>query len=379
MSESLVSAIVGTITDMDKWHDVLELLLESTDSSKGIITLRSRLTAELVIPTDVRQELASPVVHGFTEEEIGAYITHYIKHDPWTSIENLYHPDEPYAASQYITPDELEKTVFWEWLSPQGIDDTITFKIGDSTSKYWVAINIYYSTQQLDAKNNIIEKLKSLKPLLNQVWQQGQLHRLSSINSSFANFMLEQNESAYFIDINRAILKKKAIDQTLDDKVYPLFESSNNVLRHTELKATERFDKCLRELADNKTNKMPRAQLSFDDHQISITRLERSENIIGEKTTYFLVTQAVAPETQTIWEHASLTKREKELVEILAKGGRVVDYQNHRHIAKATAHMHWGNVKDKLNVSDRNEIYAAHQLFLQSHSNDANEEAVQFN
>ena len=191
--------------------------------------------------------------------------------------------------------------------------------------------------------------------------------------------MLEQNESAYFIDINRVILKKKANEQKLDEKAYPLFESSNNVLRHTELKATGRFDKCLKELEDNKTNKMPRAQLSFDDHQISITRLERNVSIIGEKTTYFLVTQAVAPKTHTIWEHTSLTKREKELVEILAKGGRVVDYQNHRHIAKATAHMHWSNVKDKLNVSDRNEIYAAHQLFLQSHRNDANEEVVQLN
>jgi hypothetical protein len=93
--QQLQDAIYETISDINKWENVLQLFIKVTGATKGIITLRDRQTAELVIPTNVRQELSSPFVNGFSEEEIHSYITHYIKLDPWTEIENLYHPHKP--------------------------------------------------------------------------------------------------------------------------------------------------------------------------------------------------------------------------------------------------------------------------------------------
>lgn len=67
-----------------------------------------------------------------------------------------------------------------------------------------------------------------------------------------------------------------------------------------------------------------------------------------------------------LWESSCLTRRERELVEVLAHGGRVVDFMNKYGIAKSTAHAHWGNVKEKLEVCDRSEIFAHHQIFLEN-------------
>lgn len=67
-----------------------------------------------------------------------------------------------------------------------------------------------------------------------------------------------------------------------------------------------------------------------------------------------------------LWENSCLTRRESELVKVLANGGRVVDFMNTYKIAKSTAHAHWGSVKNKLEVCDRSEIFAHHQIFLEN-------------
>jgi DNA-binding CsgD family transcriptional regulator len=67
-----------------------------------------------------------------------------------------------------------------------------------------------------------------------------------------------------------------------------------------------------------------------------------------------------------LWGAHCLTRREKELVIVLANGGRVVDFMHKYDIAKSTAHAHWGNVKKKLGIKDRSEIYVQHQVFLKT-------------
>ncbi len=80
--QQLQDAIYETISDINKWQNALQLFIKVTGATKGIITLRDRQTAELVIPKDVRQELSSPFVNGFSEEEIHSYITHYVNIPP---------------------------------------------------------------------------------------------------------------------------------------------------------------------------------------------------------------------------------------------------------------------------------------------------------
>jgi DNA-binding CsgD family transcriptional regulator len=94
------------------------------------------------------------------------------------------------------------------------------------------------------------------------------------------------------------------------------------------------------------------------------------ENVLGEETAKFKLTirenASVADKKSWdyFWYLCNLTKRERQLIEILGKGERVVDFQTHYGIAKATAHMHWQNVKFKTGVTDRAEISFAYQTFI---------------
>ncbi|MEH6444294.1 MAG: hypothetical protein V7784_10375 [Oceanospirillaceae bacterium] len=93
-----------------------QLFCEITGAKKGIITLRDRTSAELVIPKDVESDLSSPLLYGFSDQEIGSYIMHYIQFDPWTKFERLRHPNKPNALSKYVTYNEITATPFWQWV-----------------------------------------------------------------------------------------------------------------------------------------------------------------------------------------------------------------------------------------------------------------------
>ena len=101
---------------------------------------------------------------------------------------------------------------------------------------------------------------------------------------------------------------------------------------------------------------------------LKISLIGNSESLLGENTALYFLTIHNYVDQCLAWEHPSLTPREKQLVEILAKGGRVVDFQKHYGLAKSTAHMHWQSTKKKLNLKDRTEIHASYQVFSKTHN-----------
>lgn len=363
--QTLEDLIYETIFDINKWHDVLKAIIGATGASRGIITLRDRLTAELVVPKDIRQELASPLVYGFSEEEVYSYIEHYIHHDPWTEIENLYHPDEPYALSQYIDLKTLQASSFWKWLEPQGINDTVIIKIGDSSSKYWVAMNLYYDSGHNKNQTSIINLLKKHKETINRAWNNGRRARLGQLDSSYLIHFLElENKSILLINSHKEIIKtnKSAKKIIPSISIKPTPENKHLFLQNSPLDYW--INKSIEHLHKNASlDKNGIEETIITDKKFQLSLISTPESLLGNDNSIFILTITDQTIKQAIWEHPELTKRERELVEILAKGGRVVDFQKHYKITKSTAHMHWQNVKSKLNIKDRSEIHAQYEVF----------------
>ncbi len=357
--EQLRNAIEQTLPDINKWQNVLEIFVKITGASKGIISLRNRLTAELVVPTDVRQELCSPLVYGFSEEEIYHYITHYIEHDPWTDIENLYHPYEPYPLSKHIARKELENSLFWEWLEPQNISDTVVLEIGAS-SEYWVAMNLYYPIEDTTVKQCILDYTLEFQKTIQQVWKHGQAVRMAVLESPYIEYSLEQQpQPAFLIRSNRELLaKNKKAEQILKDQNTVFLVSQDKKLRLKNKKISEQIDLAIHSSKEKNFSKSNTKQIEihYESMILKFTPIGDAENLLGENTAQYMLTIHQC----LIWEHPSLTPRQKQLAEILAKGGRVVDFQNHYSITKSTAHLHWGEVKKKFNVKDRAEIHELH-------------------
>lgn len=365
--ERLQQAIYKTIDDIEYWQEVLCLLCEVTGASKGIISLRDAISAELVIPSDVRQELSSPLLYGFSELEIGSYVTHYIDLDPWTAFEKLYHPSKPISLAKFVDLKTLQNSEFWQWLEPQEITDTTVLEIGRSAPN-WIAMNLYYPTTTETIKKKVLEYTSKLQPSMQDAWRLGQRLRASEQQPSRLGYFLEQQGQAAWIlsSAGEVILENKkarSIKETQAD-VYQL-RDKHFVLNDQDLQ--RQLQQAMQTLRQSDDGRMHELKFANQELALTLTLIEKAEDPLGEDNGARLLTmQMVSAQTLPIWNNSLLTKRERQLVELLANGAKVVDFINNYEMSKSTGHFHWQNVKRKLEIKDRSEIQVQHQLYLQS-------------
>ncbi len=369
----LQEAIYNTIEDIELWQEVLHLIANLTGARKGIITLRDRSTAELVIPTDVRSDFSSPLLYEFTEQEVESYVSHFIQFDPWTEFEKLFHPTTPYALSKYLSQKSLKASQFWQWLEPQGISDTVVLDIGSNSSS-WIAMNLYFSADDRGVKQKILNLTVDIQKTMQDAWRFGQTARAAQLEPKGLSYFLEQQPYACLLleaDMSVVLANGKA-KKLLQDANNLLIDDRNNLIIQDN-KFRRDFLCAMEALNSVRTGigKLPEIELFNKNLIFTFTMIEKMEDMIGTDKGLRLISILKSSEhhllnVKPIWENTVLTKRERQLVELLATGGRVVDFIHKYKLAKSTGHFHWQNVKQKLNVKDRTEIYSQHQLFLQN-------------
>ncbi|CAM3616730.1 hypothetical protein VA7868_02974 [Vibrio aerogenes CECT 7868] len=361
-----------TITDVSLWHDVLQHIIHCTGAKKGMIMLRDKYSAQLYIPNDLYAELKSPMLCGFSVDEIDDYLTHYYQQDPWTEIERQYHPVIPYAMSSYLPVEELRQTAFWHWLEPLQINDSAVVEIFSAPDS-WISINLlFYCDINGKVKNACVEFLKEYQDLLGDYWKLGQQFRaLAHAPESFRYFLEQQKSPSLLVDrqLNLLAMNQSAASFFRLNK-YGIMIKNNILLVANKQKMAELKQKIV-VVADRfaENNQMPEVQIELDELVLTCVLLGHGRDVVGLDTAVrFISIQPnnirTKPSPYPIWETPGLTRREKELVEILATGGRVVDFMKKYHMAKSTSHTHWSHVKKKLKVKDRSEIVACHQRFL---------------
>ncbi|WP_171043944.1 LuxR C-terminal-related transcriptional regulator [Pseudoalteromonas phenolica] len=371
--ESLKNTIQKTTSNIESWQEVLHEISRLTGVKKGIITLRDRATAELFIPTDVQYESSSPLLYGFSSEEVGSYVTHYARFDPWTEFEKLYHPSKPYALSKYIDQQTLQNSEFWQWLKPQGISDTIVLDIG-SSSNSWVAMNLYFLAEDTTTRENTLAVVTELQEVMVEAWEQGLLYRMSkAAPDSLLYFLNQQANPSILIDSNSLIVleNKKATKFLKNNEA--IFKDVKGHLKIKNIELKKEFRKAMEKLKESQFSELAELVVADDKFLIKFALIEKAQNAIGEDKGLRLITVEETPQNELlatfpIWENPKLSKRERQLVELLANGNRVVDFYTQYNLKKSTGHFHWANVKEKLNVKDRSEIYAKHQLFNKTYN-----------
>lgn len=369
----LQRAIYRTIEDIELWQDVLSLISEITGITKGTIALRDRLTGGLVIPTEVWRGLEHPMLFGWTQEEVGSYINDYMGVDPWIELERLFHPSTPYILSKHLPVDSLRDSPFWEWLEPIGIADGVVAEIGTS-SPYWVSMNLYCAEDNEFAKQTALALLNEFQPTMQHAWRLGQIARASRLDEPHLTYFLnQQDHPALLLDAEGSILLS-------NDKVEVIFGGSeipvfrvNNKIKITNPRLREKYNQAMDDLRGKHMLEANFPELTFDDGGLHMTLalVGKTEDRMGADRAMRLATIRTQAEVEAeviapVWENPLLTKRERQLVRLLAEGARVVDYMNKYELKKSTSHFHWQNVKKKLDIKDRAEIVAKHQIYLQN-------------
>ncbi|MBD5770812.1 LuxR C-terminal-related transcriptional regulator [Marinomonas colpomeniae] len=372
-TQTFTELLYETITNINVWQDVLKHACKITHASKGMIVLRGRRDAELFISEKLYIELKSPMLYGFSTKEIKAYVMEYSQCDPWGKITIEHHPIRPYAVSKYLPIQELQKTKFWEWIKPQEISDSVTVEI-HGTADVWVSINLFFNHNNEEVRQSSLALLQNFQKIMYDVWRLGlQFRNTNSFPESLIYFLEQQNSASIIIDRNLNVFHtNKKADLILLDSTNSIMKISNHLLIRNKEK-----HKNLRESVSKLSNKLfnpkkpPYTAIQLDNWVCTATLLSEGQNIVGEDTALCLLTissKTIKSNAQLIpvWENSILTRRESQLVKVLALGGMVVDFQNEYGIAKSTAHAHWGNIKKKLEIVDRAQIFAKHQIFLEN-------------
>lgn len=375
--DPLTQALYETISNIEKWERVLQLLCEETGAKKAILMLRDRLTAELYIPKNLYYEYVSPVIYGFSTEEVKSYITTYSEHDPWTEIENLFHPCNAMALSKHLSLKELMASKFWEWLAPQGISDTIVLDLGTSKD-CWVGINLHYDSHNKHIRDKIIKTLNNKREIMTDIWLSGKHHRMSSLDPQVIRYFVDQElDSAIVINSkNEIIHSNKKANTFLEERVI-VKEDINRKLKFVDDVFLENATIAFQELDQKKikTDSLNEIVKEFDvgsqGYSLKVVALENLENIIGEyKGNRLLVIKLRNNDLCDripIWDNPILSGKQRKLVEILANGGEIIDYAKIAHVKNETAYYHWNNVKKKLKLKDKTELFTKHQLFLKNY------------
>ncbi len=373
--EILQQAIFQTIGDVSRWQEELRLLIKATGATKGIIALRDRQTAELVIPEDVRHDLSSPFLCGFSVSEVEDYVGHYYQFDPWTKFEKLHHPNQPFALSRYVDLNSLKSSPFWAWLEPQNISDTVVLDIGKFHPN-WIAMNLYFSEEDENTRKKIIRLTTDLQQAMQDAWRYIQQHRASQLEPERLQYFLEQQTQAAMLLSSRGsiiLINKKASKQLKKNNTHLSIDNNQLHIRNKLLRSE--FDQAMQQLkVSYSIDKIVETRIQICDLILTLTLIEKAEDQLGfDKGMRLLTIQSQAETTMSsshpIWENPILTKRERQLVELLASGGRVVDFIKKYYLSKATGYFHWQNVKKKLKVKDRSSIYAQHQIYLKNLEN----------
>ncbi|MCH9806736.1 MAG: hypothetical protein K0U74_03305 [Alphaproteobacteria bacterium] len=372
-SATLLShAILQATEDNEKWADVLAALIEITGAVKGIMTLRDRQSAKLLLPDELTSNLKAPLIHGIEPDFVESYLDHYAALDPWTEIERANHPYEPYFMSYHLDFNTLVGKEFWNWLRPQGIVDALVAEIA-SSHRHWVALNLHFDSSCWGRQGEIIAQVQDLLPPLRTGWKlseevMGLRQGLATSQGYLENWLvpcLILDEDLIVTSANTLGLEEihRHFNTCKKIQVGKPIEVNNGALRQALCD--------IRSLEQPNQGKQASLPSCIDGHTISLSVVAQATDIVGKsRGKYFIHVDPVASlksaaEKMTlIWERPDLTPRQSAVVRAVAEGIKVKAYAEGTGITEKTAYDHLLMARKKMGNILTRDIYMTHQTYL---------------
>lgn len=171
--EELPNKLINAIQDPQKWSDVLDHIISTTGAKAAIITLRDKENCQIVNDVNLEQKFHSPLIRGFSEKTIIHYLTNLRTIDPWAAFQKTHYPYRPVQMSKVCPPDTVSNKDFFDWLSGEGIEDTIVFEL-DRMAGYWTAINLFMESSNSTDAEQLFDFANANYDLLRNSWRASQ-------------------------------------------------------------------------------------------------------------------------------------------------------------------------------------------------------------
>lgn len=357
--KALSATLIQSIQDPGKWQTALKALCEYTHAQKALISLRDKHTATIVIPDDVSADFASPLIYGFDNAQVEAFLGEFSEKDPWTEIERLNHPYFPYNMSRYLPVEQLQQTAFWQWLEDAEISECVVCELGQ-TETYWGSLNLYFDPKSDAETELVLERLKEVLSLLQSVWSSARAFQLAKTAASSVDMVLAA------ISYPAAIVSKEGelIAQNVSMQHF-LQEADIAIERgqHLGLPMNLWNEETTQQDAPDLLRTAP---IQYRG-QITIQAYNSTQFADGEmRDSYLLCIEPRASKSMVegvnVWDVQSLTEREQTLVRHVAEGMKFSEAQVEMGLSYPRIMQIWKSARTKLEVSDVNELRLNHQI-----------------
>lgn len=357
--KALSATLIQTIQDPTKWQAALRGLCEYTHAEKALISLRDKKTAEIVIPDDVSKEFASPLIYGFSEAQVAAFLGDFGDIDPWTEIERLNYPYFPYNMSRYLPQDHLRQSPFWQWLQPLNISECVVCELG-RTETYWGALNLYFDTPTGKETEVVLERLKDVLPVLQNVWSSGRALQVAKTAASSLDMVLTaiEHPAAIVLQDGELVAQNGEMQRFLEDAGIAVAHGTRMSLpADLQISAAD-------------------TGISFDLKRgapigfrgvIKVKAYKSSQFTDGEVRDMLLL--SIEPRLANsmhaglnVWDVKTLTEREQTLVRLVAEGMKFSEAQEEMKVSYPRIMQIWKSARKKLEVSDVNELRVNHHI-----------------
>lgn len=351
----LAEALLETIEHPASWESALAALCASVGASRALVTLRDLETAEIYVPTEVSETHGSPLIHGFSPEEVFSYLSEHMADDPWTEIEQRNPPVAPYAMSTYLPPEALRETRLWSWLEPLGIGDAVACEIG-RTDRHRTILNLFLPLDAAPGHSEMaIRRLVPVLDLIRKAWVVGRRFQLLGMSRDGLNALLEAMSRPSLIATCSGRI------DACNQAAIAQFKSWNINLLAGESLSLPSWMKVQVDpgLEFVQIRRVPSMCKSNTIAVISI--FADSELFHGEPVCRILLTLEPA-RGKSILEVLELTPRERELVRHLALGltHKAAAFEMGRSYPRVM--QLWRSARDKLGVSDVNDLRVRYRL-----------------
>lgn len=357
--KALSASLIETIQDPTKWQATLSKLCAYTHAQKALVSLRDNKTAEIVIPDDVSKDFASPLIYGFTVDQVEAFLGDFGEVDPWTEIERVNYPYFPYNMSRYLPQDQLRQSPFWQWLEPLGISECVVCELG-RTETYWGALNLYFDTPTGTETQLVLERLKDVLPVLQNVWSSGRALQMAKTAAGSLDMVLAAipNPAALVLQDGELVAQNHSMQRFLGDAGI-LVEQGTRLALPVDLPIAATGSGVSLDL-------MRSGPIGFRG-EIKVAAHRNAQFADGEVRDMFLL--SIEPREAkamyagvNVWDVNTLTAREQTLVRLVANGMKFSEARVEMQVSYPRIMQIWKSARNKLEVTDVNELRLSHRL-----------------
>lgn len=355
-NNNVLSSILQAAAKPELWDAALKTIAKACNAKSAIITLRSKHNCEVVISSEIENEFHTPFVAMLSEEHVENYVNNFRNKDVWSHQQVNNRPFAPILMSNKLPMCSLQKTDFWNWLEPQGINDTVVVQLGES-KHYWTALNLYFDNNNAEDAKKKQQYIQNLLPDLKSAWQltRDQLYN-TAIKDQFIDHVEQHNEAIFLLDQDNLVVSySKHVEPYIAEGMCKV---CNRTKRLSVAQSIHKVDDTLSWLYDVFTQNT--ASLS---NVILKTKTTSSIAATGEALGFHIVSIEKIRTTHP-WEAPHLDEREKIAILSVAKTNKVSSVEGALNLKERQARSIWRTAVNKLGNIKKADLVHIYQKSL---------------